>query len=390
MAWCKPGIDSGWLDPCTLKNEVLPHFIAVRIVGNSPDPCPQRWGLIPGARDRVPVPDHALRLPERRDGDLKITTTTLAEREAELRAHYGADLNARRRDAVRVICGEIEAVRAVTVGARHPTYLSAAARIHGLCAYWAIPLDQPRALLEAGVPRNTDPGGSAPPRARLHSGRLGLARAEASMPVNFTPTEEWQDVPEDAVLPAGCQVEMNQSTGRKRARKAPNGPTGTYDFKAAYEKAELSEFDLAVGRLAQMPRHEYDRVRKAEAKKLGVRVATLDAAVFAFSRSLRKSRPSGRPPNFNEADQGFNLGQHLGQAQAEQAEVLSASDSVLDQVADTVKRLGAAGVRREAKILYLALTTPAAAEAARRTRARAGQRRVGGRQELPGRHRRAG
>jgi hypothetical protein len=151
-AWCKPGIDSGWLDPCTLKNEVLPHFIAVRIVGNSPDPCPMRWGLIPGARDRVPVPDRTLALPERRR-KTSATSATLAagapeNREAKLRARYGSELNLRRRGVVKVIRHEIEAVRDAGIGARHPAYLAAAARIYGFCRYWAIPLDQPRALLE--------------------------------------------------------------------------------------------------------------------------------------------------------------------------------------------------------------------------------------------------
>jgi hypothetical protein len=151
-AWCKPGIESGWLDPCTLKNEVLPQFIAVRIVGNSADPCRQRWGLIYGARDRVQVPDYALRLPEQRNGGLDGLATLagvpIEEREAELRAHYGMRLNTRRGGVVRAIRDEIEAVRGANIGARHPAYLSAAARIHGLCRFWAIPLDQPRQLLE--------------------------------------------------------------------------------------------------------------------------------------------------------------------------------------------------------------------------------------------------
>jgi hypothetical protein len=51
------------------------------------------------------------------------------------------------------------------------------------------------------------------------------------------------------------------------------------------------------------------------------------------------------------------LDQPLDQARVEEAEGLSKSNSVLDQVAATVKQLGAAGVSREAKILYLALTT---------------------------------
>ena len=39
----------------------------------------------------------------------------------------------------------------------------------------------------------------------------------------FTPTSEWRDVPEEAVLPAGCEIEMDQATGQRRARIAPNG-----------------------------------------------------------------------------------------------------------------------------------------------------------------------
>jgi hypothetical protein len=152
-AWCQPGIESGWLDPCTLRNETLPHFIAVRIVGNSPDPCRLRWGLIPGARDRVPVPDRVLRMPERRNGALAdfaaLAEGDLAARESELVARYGRWLGARRQDVVRESYLEIEAMRACGPGARHPSYVHAASRIYGLCRYWAIPLEQPRDLLVA-------------------------------------------------------------------------------------------------------------------------------------------------------------------------------------------------------------------------------------------------
>lgn len=34
----------------------------------------------------------------------------------------------------------------------------------------------------------------------------------------FAPTTEWQDVPEDTVLPAGCQIRLNMETGRQQAR----------------------------------------------------------------------------------------------------------------------------------------------------------------------------
>ncbi|MFL5337211.1 MAG: hypothetical protein ACJ8H8_29560 [Geminicoccaceae bacterium] len=45
------------------------------------------------------------------------------------------------------------------------------------------------------------------------------------------PTAEWQGVPPAAVLPPGCQVEMDMATGRQRARLVP-------------EPLEPEEFDL--------------------------------------------------------------------------------------------------------------------------------------------------
>jgi hypothetical protein len=144
-AWCKPGIESGWLDPCTLRNEVLPHFIAVKVVGDSLDPCPQRWGLIRGERDLVPVPDSVVMQPAQRvEGEVPVEGGNLDA----LRERYGNDLEHLRRQAVARIKGEIEAVRTAGAGARHPTYLRAAATIDGLCEFWVIPIDRPRELLE--------------------------------------------------------------------------------------------------------------------------------------------------------------------------------------------------------------------------------------------------
>ena len=37
----------------------------------------------------------------------------------------------------------------------------------------------------------------------------------------FNATREWQEVPDGAVLPPGCQVEVNVATGAKKARIAP-------------------------------------------------------------------------------------------------------------------------------------------------------------------------
>ena len=97
--WCRPGIDSGWLDPCTLRNEVLPHFIGIRVLGNGPDPCPQRWGIMHGERDRVLVPDHIAAAGsgyQHRSEGVRLTGGD-PER---LRAHYGPRLRQRQREAV--------------------------------------------------------------------------------------------------------------------------------------------------------------------------------------------------------------------------------------------------------------------------------------------------
>jgi hypothetical protein len=144
-AWCRPGIDSKWLDPCTLRNEVLPHFIAVEVLGKEPDPCPQRWGMIRGEHDLVPVPDAVLVQPTQRDaGDVPVEGGNLDA----LKERYGQHLDYFRERAVARIKGEITAVRSASAGARHPTYLRAAATIEGLCEFWAIPIDRPRSLLE--------------------------------------------------------------------------------------------------------------------------------------------------------------------------------------------------------------------------------------------------
>jgi hypothetical protein len=145
-AWCRPGIEAGWLDPVTLRNEVVPHFVAVTIIGNSPDPCPQRWGLIRGVRDMVPVPDYALALPtSQHDGAI----LDLAGNREELKAKLGEQrFNALRLEAVGRIKAEVEAVRTAGAGARHPTYLRAAARIKALCEFWGWPVDKARAKLE--------------------------------------------------------------------------------------------------------------------------------------------------------------------------------------------------------------------------------------------------
>ena len=59
-----------------------------------------------------------------------------------------------------------------------------------------------------------------------------------------------------------------------------NAPTAT--ASTAPDPEQEDEFIREARRLAQLPPHEYDRVRKAEANRLGVRTATLDAAIDAL------------------------------------------------------------------------------------------------------------
>jgi hypothetical protein len=43
---------------------------------------------------------------------------------------------------------------------------------------------------------------------------------------SFTPTAEWQEVPEGAILPAGLEIRMDMDGGPKRVRLKPDEPEG--------------------------------------------------------------------------------------------------------------------------------------------------------------------
>ena len=66
-------------------------------------------------------------------------------------------------------------------------------------------------------------------------------------------------------------------------------PRNTATAQHPPEPEPEDEFIREARRLAQLPPHEYDRVRKAEANRLSVRTATLDAAID----DLRKARQAG-------------------------------------------------------------------------------------------------
>ena len=78
--------------------------------------------------------------------------------------------------------------------------------------------------------------------------------------VTFTPTAEWQDIPDGAVLPPGCVIKMNLETGRKQARldvpPPTNGPDQTFDFDDAYQRGETEPL-AEVKRLAEYFRNQF-------------------------------------------------------------------------------------------------------------------------------------
>jgi hypothetical protein len=77
--------------------------------------------------------------------------------------------------------------------------------------------------------------------------------------------------------------------------RAPNGQADKIDWSAVPPAAgygTLADYATEVAQLATLPPHEYDRCRKTEAKRLEVRVGTLDADVKAARP--RDAGPEGR------------------------------------------------------------------------------------------------
>jgi hypothetical protein len=95
----------------------------------------------------VPVPDYVTSVPKYQSCTPGRSSTVTGGNLEELRAHYGPRLVQRQHEAVAQIRAEVEATKAASTGARHPTYLRAAATIMGLCKYWCIPVERPRELL---------------------------------------------------------------------------------------------------------------------------------------------------------------------------------------------------------------------------------------------------
>jgi putative DNA primase/helicase len=140
---------------------------------------------------------------------------------------------------------------------------------------------------------------------------------------DFTPSSEWQDVPDDAVLPAGLEININVATGRKQAR-IPNGHGASEpDFQERYAG---NDYQATVARLAHLSKAEYDRARKTECARLNVRSKTLDDDV-------EKARPQAAK---GAVDEGTGQGRSLNLPEVEPwpeavdgADLLSALDASL-------------------------------------------------------------
>jgi hypothetical protein len=86
---------------------------------------------------------------------------------------------------------------------------------------------------------------------------------------NFEPTDEWQDVPKDAVLPPGLEIKMDLESGRQQARRVPGSkpqaqaqPNPTFeedegfddtDYGPQYDKPEVDEDGVVTPREFAMP-----------------------------------------------------------------------------------------------------------------------------------------
>lgn len=65
-----------------------------------------------------------------------------------------------------------------------------------------------------------------------------------------------------------------------------------------------AEYAAVLHRLSDLPQHEYDRVRKAEAKTLGIRTSTLDADVETVRTAAACTAADDVPEYFGEAQAG--------------------------------------------------------------------------------------
>ena len=88
----------------------------------------------------------------------------------------------------------------------------------------------------------------------------------------FSPTHEWQDVPEDAVCPPGLQYELDPNTGLRRARIPPGDPPDPKaDARAAFIKAYAEQRKARGPNGASRP----DRDALAADEELAARIAAL-------------------------------------------------------------------------------------------------------------------
>jgi hypothetical protein len=121
-AWLRPAITRKLVDPVTLV-EAQPHYLGVVVVGGA-DPCPNRFGLLPGRRAEVVVPD--IEGIQRRQ----------RARDRDNRPRPPSDADEGKEYADRRIADCIATIKAATY--RHTTYMSEAARAKAICDRYGI------------------------------------------------------------------------------------------------------------------------------------------------------------------------------------------------------------------------------------------------------------
>ena len=206
----RPAIERKLVDPVTLV-EAQPHFLAVTAVGGA-DPCPQRFGVFKQSRDLVQVPDIA-GIARRQDERER------AERERRYQrqpySHKGDQSEAKQRiaDCLTEIRG---------AGARHTTYVPAAARAKAICDRFGLEWKPVRRQLIEVYEFNVIAGRSTRAAPHVDRRRHGLARAEGRLmdrPPDWA-TEDLDDLDE---------------AYREDAGEAGGGPNGAQDARASGE-----------------------------------------------------------------------------------------------------------------------------------------------------------
>jgi hypothetical protein len=162
---------------------------------------------------------------------------------------------------------------------------------------------------------------------------------------------------DDTELPPEAEQILKEAERRAKAEKKDEPPPkltseeqkATDDWLAAFAKksqeahvARAAE-EKVVEALAAKDHTEYDRVRSNVAKTLGIRVGTLDDEVAAVRKKRAKPKPSAPVIDATKA--------------AATAGDLVTEPDILTRFGKAIEAAGLVGETKNAKILYLALTS---------------------------------